>query len=76
MKLKTKNILVALAVALAVILPFMLFGGDLQTGNAAGGWAYYGHSLSQAELDAIIEEKESNKINQVTCTFYGFGCPR
>ena len=44
MKLSKKKIALAVAVAMAIVLPFMLLGGDTRTGNASTipnyGWGY------------------------------------
>ena len=42
MKLNKTNIAIAVAVALAIVLPWMVLGGDLGTGQAAFNYDYGG----------------------------------
>ena len=65
--MKTKIILAAVVASL-IVLPWMAFTGDIQTGNA------FPAPPTQAEIDQMIAERESQKQNPWLCMQIGWGC--
>ena len=66
MKLSKKKIALAVAVAMAIVLPFMLFGGDTQTGSATT-FANYGHGHGGVMGVPIVPDPWH-------CQYFNWGC--